>query len=104
MAVLLQELFASKSSPQKAAETLANQILSERKLESALDKTWGLLLAIANELPKEHIALVVELLTCLARLPPAKDDGGKQFVLYDMRVWQDLLMFGWEINDEWNGR
>jgi len=99
---VLQELFASRSSPQKAAEALANQILSEPKLESALNKTWGLMIAIANELPKEHIALV-ELLTCLARLPPAKDHRGEQHVLYDMRVWKDLPMFAWEVNDEWNG-
>lgn len=100
---ILQDLYAGNCSPQKAANAFASATLSDLSdLEGPLRLTWTTLIVSAREEPEHHEKLV-EVLASIARLPDAENEEGEPLVVYDMQVWSDLPILGWELNYEWNG-
>lgn len=44
----------------------------------------------ARKSEDRHLVMLVDLLVCMAKLPPARDDNGEQLMEYDMRIWREL--------------
>ncbi|CDM38198.1 hypothetical protein DTO013E5_8639 [Penicillium roqueforti] len=99
---ILQDLFSDSVSAQHAAEHLASiSLADESDLEGGITSLWSLIFKCAYNFPEHHDKLV-NVLVQLSKLPNAKKSNGDSIVLYDMQVWKDLPMLGWQFRDEWN--
>lgn len=96
---VLQDLFTSKVSLQDATNKLASISLSD----DCLSLTWNLIITCARKFPEHHDKLV-DVLVHLSKLPDATTDHGEPHKKYDMQIWRDLPMLGWDLRDEWNLR
>ena len=96
---ILQSLFRGDLSSQLAAEQLSSWSLNEKVPEGAkgdpldrgLLRTWQTILVDGKETSDHHEKLS-ELLVGISRLPPAKDEQGKQLMRYGLRVWGTLWL------------
>ena len=99
---ILQDLFSDSISAQQAAEHLASiSLADDSDLEGGITSLWSLIFKCAYNFPDHHDKLV-NVLVQLSKLPNAKTSKGNSIVLYDMQVWKDLPMLGWQFRDEWN--
>ncbi|KAJ5117119.1 Protein of unknown function DUF3632 [Penicillium atrosanguineum] len=99
---VLQDLFNGSISAQEAAENLASISLStDPEPEGGVTRLWSLIVNCGYTFPGHHDKLV-DTLVQLSRLPDAKTASGGLVLLYDMRIWKDLPMLGWQLRDEWN--
>ncbi|KAJ5769899.1 uncharacterized protein N7511_001950 [Penicillium nucicola] len=98
---VLKDLFSDKISAQNAAESLASIQLSSTDLESNVSSLWSFIIKCAYEFP-DHQPQLVDSLVQLSKLPDAKAPNGDPIRLYDMCVWKDLPMLGWQFREEWN--
>ncbi|CAG8199396.1 unnamed protein product [Penicillium nalgiovense] len=99
---ILQDLFSNNVSAEQAAEYLASISLEdESDPEGGITSLWSLIFKCAYKYPEHHDKLV-NVLVQLSKLPNAKTSNGEPILLYDMQVWKDLPMFGWQFRDEWN--
>ncbi|KAJ5780043.1 hypothetical protein N7457_005203 [Penicillium paradoxum] len=99
---VLQDLFSDSISTQKAAEQVASiSVADSSDVEAGITSLWSLILKCAYEFP-EHRYKLVAFLVELSKLPDEKDSNGDPILLYEMRVWKDLPMLGWQFRDEWN--
>ncbi|KAJ5296033.1 hypothetical protein PENANT_c021G02264 [Penicillium antarcticum] len=99
---VLTDLFSDNIAAQNAAETLASiQLSGTTEPESNISSLWSFIIKCAYEFP-EHQTKLVDTLVQLSKLPDAKAANGDPILLYDMRVWKDLPMLGWQFREEWN--
>ncbi|KAJ5493750.1 hypothetical protein N7463_009837 [Penicillium fimorum] len=99
---ILQDLFSDNVSAQQAADYLASiSLANDSDLEGGISSLWSLIFKCAYEFPEQHDKLI-NLLVKLSKLPDAKVPNGDSIMLYDMQVWKDLPMLGWQVRDEWN--
>ncbi|KAJ8082469.1 hypothetical protein PM082_008324 [Marasmius tenuissimus] len=76
------------------------------KVEDTLWGLWSAFVRAARETPEEkvHDRLITGLQT-IKSLPPAlvqKNGDKEQYSIWDLRVWDDLPVFGAELREEWN--
>lgn len=71
---------------QDAAEQLASLTLRTWNFEL----TWNTVMYAARKAEDRHLETLVDLLVCMAQLPPARDENGEQLMEYDMRVWGEF--------------
>ncbi|EKV04159.1 ras GTPase activating [Penicillium digitatum] len=99
---ILQDLFSDSISAQQAAGYLASiSLADDSDREGGISSLWSLLFKCAYNSPEHHDKLV-SVLVQLSKLPNAKASNGDSILLYDMQVWKDLPMLGWQFRDEWN--
>ncbi|KGO54208.1 Protein of unknown function DUF3632 [Penicillium expansum] len=99
---ILQDLFSERISAQQAAGYLASISLADTSdPEGGITSLWSLIFKCAYNSPEHHDKLV-NVLVQLSKLPDAKKPKGDSILLYDMQVWKDLPMLGWQFRDEWN--
>ncbi|KAE8146534.1 hypothetical protein BDV25DRAFT_162254 [Aspergillus avenaceus] len=103
---VLHDLFTNKIYSPEAATKFASAALAlDGSLSAQLGQLWHLILQIACQSPEHHDKLV-DILADLSHLPDAtkpSDDGQDEpLIIYDMQVWKDLPMLGWEIRRHWN--
>lgn len=94
---VLQDFFSSKVSLQDATDKLASASLSN----DSLSLTWNLIITCACKFPEHHDKLV-DVLVHLSKLPDATTDKDEPLKKYNMQIWRDLPMLGWDFREEWN--
>lgn len=98
---VLHDLFTGRIHSPEAAIKLGSAALAlDGSLEAQLGQLWHLILQIACKNPETQDKLV-DLLVDMSHLPGATEQD-KPLVLYDMHVWKDLPLLGWEIRRYWD--
>ncbi|KAJ5970270.1 uncharacterized protein N7479_000188 [Penicillium vulpinum] len=99
---ILEDLFSDSVSAQQAAEYLASiSLADDLEPEGGITSLWRLIFKCAYKFPEHHDKLA-NMLVRLSKLPNAKSSNGESILLYNMQVWKDLPMLGWQVRDEWN--
>ncbi|RHZ61818.1 DUF3632 domain-containing protein [Aspergillus thermomutatus] len=103
---VLHDLFADKiHSPEAAAKLASAALALDASLEAQLGQLWHLILQIACKNP-EHQDELVDILVDLSHLPdvtrPGDDGQDEPLIIYDMQVWKNLPLLGWEIRRYWD--
>ncbi|KAK1230963.1 hypothetical protein PQX77_005937 [Marasmius sp. AFHP31] len=78
----------------------------DNEVEDSLRGSWSAFVRAARDTPDEkvHDRLIKGLQT-IKSLPPAlvqKNGDKQQYSIWDLRVWDDLPIFGAELREEWN--
>jgi hypothetical protein len=109
-----QEVLRRLFSYELSAQTAAEQLAAETKLplqgdpgrppyddETDITTNWGVILEAAREDNSHHDQLN-ELLVHLSRLPQPLFEDGQGMTYYGRRIWEDLPLYGIDVNEEIN--
>lgn len=99
--VALSQLTKSTIDTRTLAESIALTIENAADIESELSLLWASFISAAQGNSLVHSQLV-ETMTHLACRPDVLDKTGNVIKIYNMTLWRDMPMWGWEVNDVWN--
>ncbi|KAF2841074.1 hypothetical protein M501DRAFT_930869 [Patellaria atrata CBS 101060] len=70
--------------------------------ESYLWDMWNQVVSIAKRTPHADQSSLVDAIAAIQKLPPPKKGNGTECIVWSMRVWDDLPIFGAKMREIWD--